>query len=60
MKSYIIAIPDHQESQLAADKCIQSSKDLQNDFVIDKFTAITPPEVDKLLKELNNNLLIIH
>lgn len=51
MKSYIIAIPDHHESQLAADKCIQSSKDLQNDFVIDKFAAITPPDVDKLLRE---------
>jgi GR25 family glycosyltransferase involved in LPS biosynthesis len=51
MKSYIIAIPDHNESQMAADKCIQSSKDLQNDFEITKFNAITPKDVDKLLKE---------
>ena len=51
MKSYVIAIPDHQESQLAANKCIQSSKDLQNNFTINKFTAITPPDVDRLLKE---------
>ena len=51
MKSYVIAIPDHQESQLAANKCIQSSKDLQNNFTINKFTAITPPDVDGLLKE---------
>lgn len=50
MKSYIIAIPDHKESQLAANKCIQSSLDLQNNFEIVKFDAITPDRVDSMMK----------
>tara|TARA_A100001015_G_scaffold267539_1_gene317666 strand:+ start:52 stop:756 length:705 start_codon:yes stop_codon:yes gene_type:complete len=53
MKSYIIAIPDHLESQLAADKCIKSSQDLQNDFDIVKFEAITPNRVATMIKKEN-------
>lgn len=50
MKSYIIAIPDHEESQLAASKCIQSSRDLQNDFEVVRFDAVTPDRVDSMMK----------
>ena len=53
MKSYVIAIPDHQESQLAAGKCIQSSRDFENDFDIVKFEAITPDRVDAMMKKEN-------
>jgi GR25 family glycosyltransferase involved in LPS biosynthesis len=50
MKSYIIAIPNHKESQKAADKCIRSSEEVNNDFKITKFEAITPDRVDDMLK----------
>ena len=53
MKSYVIAIPDHQESQLAADKCIQSSRNFENDFDIVKFEAITPDRLDAMMKKEN-------
>jgi len=53
MKSYIIAIPNHKESQLAANKCIRSSEEVNNDFKITKFEAITPDRVDDIIKSEN-------
>ncbi len=49
MKSYVIAIPDHEESQTAANTCIQSSKDVNNDFQVIKFDAVTPDRVDEMM-----------
>ena len=42
MKAFVIAIPDHNDSQLHADKCIQSVKDTNSELDIEKFTAIVP------------------
>lgn len=50
MKSYIIAIPNHKDSQKAADICIRSSEEVNNNFKITKFEAITPDRVDSMLK----------
>ena len=49
MKSYIITLLDHEESQKASDICIRSSEDVGNDFELIKFDAITPDLVDKML-----------
>lgn len=51
MKSYIITIKDHVESENAADKCIRSSQNLENNFIIEKFNAVIPEDVDRLLQE---------
>ena len=53
MKSYIITIPNHEVSQTAADVCIQSSKNVGNEFEIEKFDAVIPDQVDDLMKEYN-------
>ena len=50
MKSYIITIPNHEESQNAADSCIRSSKNFENDFEVIKFDAVTPDRVDAMMK----------
>jgi len=42
MKAFIIAIPDHKDSQLHADMCIQSVVDTASQLDIQKFTAIVP------------------
>lgn len=42
MKAFIIAIPGHEDSQLHADRCIQSVKDTNSELDIQKFTAIVP------------------
>ena len=49
MKSYIITLLDHEESQKASDICIRSSENVGNDFELIKFDAITPDRVDKML-----------
>ena len=49
MKSYIITLLDHEESQKASDICIKSSRDVENDFEITKFDAVTPDRVDKVM-----------
>ena len=51
MKSYVITIPDHEDSQLAADTCIKSSVNYDNTFEVNKFDAITPNQVDKIMKK---------
>jgi GR25 family glycosyltransferase involved in LPS biosynthesis len=53
IKAYVIAIPNHEVSQAAADVCIQSSKNVGNEFEIEKFDAIVPDQVDDLMKEYN-------
>ena len=53
MKSYIITIPNHKESQQASDICIESSEKVGNDFKIVKFEAITPDRVDEMMKYEN-------
>lgn len=49
MKAFVITIPNHEVSQNAADVCIESSKTVGNHFDIEKFDAVTPPEVNKWL-----------
>ena len=51
MKAFVIAIPNHEVSQAAADKCIQSAINYENDFDIEKFTAITADNVEDKLRE---------
>ena len=46
MKSYVIAIPGHEDSQKAADTCIKSSVNYGNNFEVNKFNAVTPDQVD--------------
>ena len=42
MKAFVISIPGHEDSQLHADKCIQSVEDTNSELDIEKFTAIVP------------------
>lgn len=49
MKAFVIAIPNNKVSQDAADSCIKSSKNFENTFEVEKFDAITPDEVNRLL-----------
>ena len=51
MKSYVIAIPDHEDSQKAADTCIKSSVNYDNTFEVNKFDATTPDQVDTIMKK---------
>lgn len=51
MKSYVIAIPGHEDSQKAADTCIKSSVNYGNNFEVNKFDAVTPDQVDSILKK---------
>lgn len=51
MKAFVIAIPDHEVSQRAADVCIESSKVVGNSFEIQKFDAIVPRQVSKLMRD---------
>lgn len=53
LEAYVIAIPNHEVSQAAADICIQSSKNIGNEFEIEKFDAVIPDQVDDLMKEYN-------
>lgn len=53
MKSFVITIEDDDTSQQAADTCIKSSKSVNNPFTIEKFTAITPKQVDGLMSKHN-------
>ncbi len=55
MKASIIAIPNHQISQRAADNCIRSSIALKNDFDISLFEAITPERVEGFLNKFKIN-----
>jgi len=42
MRAFVIAIPNHEDSQLHADRCIQSVTDTGSLLDIEKFTAIVP------------------
>lgn len=42
MKAFVISIPGHEDSQLHADRCIQSVEDTNSELDIEKFTAIVP------------------
>ena len=53
MKSFVITIEDDDTSQQAANTCIKSSKSVNNPFTIEKFTAITPKQVDGLMSKHN-------
>ena len=50
IKSYVISIADNEISKKASDRCIQSHNDVGNEFKVEKFNAVTPAEVDRLLK----------
>ena len=45
MKAYIITIPGNKLSEEAADVCIRSSLTVGNEFLIKKFSAVTPDNV---------------
>ena len=51
MKAFVIAIPDHEVSQRAADICIDSSKVVGNSFEIQRFDAIVPRQVNKMMRD---------
>jgi len=51
MKSYVIAIPGHEDSQEAANTCIKSSMNYGNSFEVNKFDAVTPDQVDSIIKK---------
>jgi GR25 family glycosyltransferase involved in LPS biosynthesis len=51
MRSYIITIPDHEESEKAADLCVKSSNNVGNEFEIEKFDAITPLNSDRVMRD---------
>ena len=51
MRSYIITIPDHEESEKAADLCVRSSNNVGNEFEIEKFDAITPLNSDRVMRD---------
>ncbi len=53
MKSFVIAIENNKTSQQAADACIESSKNVNNPFIIEKFNAIIPKQVDGLMSKYN-------
>ena len=53
LDAFVITIPNHEVSQNAANVCIQSSKDVGNEFEVEKFDAIVPDQVDDLMKEYN-------
>lgn len=53
MRSFIITIKDNELSENAANKCIESSAKLGNDFTIEKFDAIIPRQVDALMSKYN-------
>ena len=42
MQAFVIAIPGHEDSQLHADRCIQSIIDTKSWIDVQKFDAITP------------------
>ena len=49
MKAFVITIKGNEVSETAAQTCIDSSKIYKNDFDVETFDAITPPDVDRLL-----------
>jgi GR25 family glycosyltransferase involved in LPS biosynthesis len=51
MKSFVITIKGNQVSETASAHCIESSKDVGNGFDIEVFDAITPPQVNKLMRD---------
>ncbi len=53
MKSFVITIENNKTSQQAADNCIESSKNVNNSFTIEKFNAIIPRQVDALMSKYN-------
>lgn len=53
MKVYVIRIENHDVSMKGAKALIQSSKDVKNEFDISVFKAITPENVDQVIKEEN-------
>lgn len=53
MKAYAIVIKGHKLSEQSYEILNQSSKDVGNTFPINRFDAITPYEVDSVMKDLN-------
>lgn len=49
MKSYIIRIKDHKESELCAEQCLKSSRSVGNEFETLLFDAVTPETLDQEL-----------
>ena len=50
MQGYVIAIPEHYESMMAMENTIASSNKVNNSFDLKWFKAVTPDQVDDLLK----------
>ena len=53
MKAYAIVIRDHEISEHGLNGLLTSSFKVNNNFEINRFDAIVPDQVDKLLKEYN-------
>jgi len=53
MKSFVITIENNKVSESAADNCIASSEKVDNPFIIEKFNAIIPRQVDALMSKYN-------
>lgn len=51
MKAYVITILGHTLSEMAAENCIASSKQVGNDFEIEKFEASTPIDCGEIMSE---------
>lgn len=51
MKAYAIVIRNHSISEQAFSRLIESSKNVGNDFTIERFDAIIPDHVDSFMKE---------
>lgn len=51
MKIYCITIKDHFESERGFSNLVLSSKNIQNDFSIERFDAITPEKNEEILKK---------
>lgn len=53
MKAFVINIKGNDISEKCTEKLLRSSKSLDNEFDIEIFDAITPKNVDKVMKENN-------
>ncbi len=51
MKAFVITIPNHHVSQNASNICITSSINVGNEFTVEKFHAVVPHQVNKMMRD---------
>lgn len=51
MQAFVITLQDDENSVSAADKLIKSSEKHENDFVVEKFDAVTPDQVSDMMSQ---------